>query len=140
MEGLLVVQDDGLILSDDLFAQVLPARGQLAQFLQLADPETNMCSLGHPNSHCCPGHVSPAVLPSLAPYLAASSSSRSFTKLRGTVRDSTLSAICSRTRRWFPSVVGKRYMRDIVPPNTGQDRSEAWSKQDGQRCAMEREV
>lgn len=53
-----------------------------------------------------------------SPYLAASSSSRSFTNCRGTCRESTLSAICSRIRRWLPSVVGKRYMRQMAPPNT----------------------
>lgn len=51
-------------------------------------------------------------------YLAASSSSSSLTNCLGMFRDRTLSAICSSTRRWFPSVVGKRYILDIVPPNT----------------------
>lgn len=51
-------------------------------------------------------------------HLAASSSNRSFTNCRGTCRESTLSAICSRIRRWLPSVVGKRYMRQMAPPNT----------------------
>lgn len=54
----------------------------------------------------------------LGPHLAASSSSSSFTNCRGTCRESTLSAICSRIRRWLPSVVGKRYMRHMAPPNT----------------------
>ena len=40
------------------------------------------------------------------------------TNCRGMCRERTLSAICSRTRRWFPSVVGKRYIRDMTPPNT----------------------
>lgn len=53
-----------------------------------------------------------------SPHLAASSSRRSFTNCRGTCRESTLSAICSRIRRWLPSVVGKRYMRQMAPPNT----------------------
>ncbi len=51
-------------------------------------------------------------------YLAASSSSSILTNCLGMCRESTLSAICSRTRRWFPSVVGNRYIREIVPPNT----------------------
>lgn len=52
------------------------------------------------------------------PHLAASSSSSSFTNCRGTCRERTLSAICSRIRRWLPSVVGNRYMRQMAPPNT----------------------
>lgn len=52
------------------------------------------------------------------PHLAASSSSSSFTNCRGTWRERTLSAICSRIRRWLPSVVGNRYMRQMAPPNT----------------------
>lgn len=55
-------------------------------------------------------------------YLAASSSSSSLTNCLGMFNERTLSAICSSTRKWFPSVVGKRYIRDIVPPNT-EDRN-----------------
>lgn len=39
--GLLVGEDDGLVLCDDLPAQVLPAWGQLPQFLQLAHSATS---------------------------------------------------------------------------------------------------
>lgn len=39
--GLLVGEDDGLILSDDLPPEVLPACRQLAQFLQLTHPAHN---------------------------------------------------------------------------------------------------
>lgn len=63
------------------------------------------------------GHDGRAATP-LGPHLAASSSSSSFTNCLGTCRESTLSAICSRIRRWLPSVVGKRYMRQMAPPNT----------------------
>lgn len=35
--------------------------------------------------------------------------------------DKTLSAICSRTRKWFPAVVGKRYILDRAPPNTDRN-------------------
>lgn len=59
------------------------------------------------------------------PHLAASSSNNSFTNCRGTCRESTLSAICSRIRRWLPSVVGKRYMRQMAPPNTEVQETEA---------------
>lgn len=54
----------------------------------------------------------------MRPHLAASSSSSSFTNCRGTCSERTLSAICSRIRRWLPSVVGNRYMRQMAPPNT----------------------
>ena len=54
-------------------------------------------------------------------YLTASSSSSSLTNCRGICRERALSAICSRTRRWLPSVVGNRYIRDITPPNTEAD-------------------
>ena len=56
-------------------------------------------------------------------YLTASSSSSSLTNWRGICRDSALSAICSRIRRWLPSVVGNRYVRDMTPPNTEADRN-----------------
>lgn len=36
--GLLVREDDGLVLSDDLPPEVLPARRQLTQLLQLTHP------------------------------------------------------------------------------------------------------
>lgn len=51
-------------------------------------------------------------------HLAASSSRSSFTNCLGMCNDSTLSAICSKILRWFPSVVGKRYIRQMAPPNT----------------------
>lgn len=56
-------------------------------------------------------------------YLTASSSSSSLTNCRGTCKESTLSAICSRIRRWLPSVVGKRYVRDMTPPKTEPHQS-----------------
>ena len=37
-DGVLVGEDDGLVLSDDLPAEVLPARRQLPQLLQLTHP------------------------------------------------------------------------------------------------------
>lgn len=40
-DGLLVGEDDGLVLRDDLPAEVLPAWRQLPQFLQLAHPATS---------------------------------------------------------------------------------------------------
>ena len=38
-EGLLICEDDGLVLCDDLPPQVLPAGRQLTQLLQLTHPD-----------------------------------------------------------------------------------------------------
>lgn len=43
--GLLVGEDDGLVLSDDLPAEVLPARRQLPQFLQLTHSAHHMSAV-----------------------------------------------------------------------------------------------
>lgn len=61
-------------------------------------------------------------------YLEVSSWSSSFTNCWGTFRDRRLSAICSRTCRWFPSVLGNRYILDKVPPNTDGSEGERFRR------------
>lgn len=44
---LLVCENDGLVLSDDLAPQALPARGQLPQLLQFTHPANKAHTSGH---------------------------------------------------------------------------------------------
>lgn len=129
-QGLLVACQNRLELGDDLTTKVLPAGRQPAELLQLTHPDhkENQRSrfqgvallqvlTGQVSScrHACvqQKHVL-CVL-----YLEVSSCSSSLTNCWGTFRDRRLSAICSRTCRWFPLVVGNRYILDKVPPKTG---------------------
>ena len=57
-DGVLVGEDDGLVLGDDLSAEVLPARRQLPQLLQLTHPVSNTHT--HTHTHSYTPRLSPA--------------------------------------------------------------------------------